>query len=96
MKTKILVSAILLAGLLSACEKDSQAVTAKPVDAAPASPVVAAPTEAEEPSRFDIYADVGLTTDLSHLNDNQKQMISLLIDAAKITDEIFWMNNEPV
>jgi len=34
---------------------------------------------------------VGLTTDLSHLSDNQKQMIALLIDAAKITDEIFWL-----
>jgi len=91
MKIKIIVSAILFASLLSACEKDNQAVTAKPVETAPASPVVAAPTEAEEPSRFDIYADVGLTTDLSHLSDNQKQMISLLIDAAKITDEIFWL-----
>ena len=35
MKTKIFVSAILLAGLLSACEKDTPVVSAEPVEAAP-------------------------------------------------------------
>lgn len=87
MKTKLFVSAILLAGLLSACEKDQSVTT---VEATEEAPVVSAPVEAEKPSRFDIYTEVGLTTDLSHLSDNQKQMIGLLIDAAKITDDIFW------
>ena len=87
MKTKLIVSAILLAGLLSACEKDQPTVAVKPAEE---TPVVSTPAEAEKPSRFDIYTEVGLTTDLSHLSDNQKQMIGLLIDAAKITDDIFW------
>ncbi len=87
MKTKLFVSAILLAGLLSACEKDQPVTT---VEATEEAPVVSAPVEAEKPSRFDIYTEVGLTTDLSHLSDNQRQMIGLLIDAAKITDNIFW------
>jgi len=86
MKTKLAVSAILLAGLLSACEKDQEATAVEPAEEAP---VVAVP-EAEKPSRFDIYTEVGLTTDLSHLSDNQRQMIGLLIDAGKITDDIFW------
>jgi len=86
MKTKLAVSAILLAGLLSACEKDQPVTAVEPVEKAP---VIAAP-EAEKPSRFDIYTEVGLSTDLSHLSDNQKQMIGLLIDAGKITDDIFW------
>jgi hypothetical protein len=90
MKIKILVSSILLAGLLGACEKDTPAVSAAPHEAAPVETAVAAPVEAETPSRFDIYAEVGLSTDLSHLSDNQRQMIGLLIDAAKITDDIFW------
>ena len=90
MKTKIIVSAILLASLLSACEKDTPVVTAAPAEPAPVETAVAAPVEAETPSRFDIYAEVGLTADLSHLSDNQRQMIGLLIDAAKITDNIFW------
>ncbi len=42
------------------------------------------------PSRFDIYASVRLTADLSHLSDQQKKMVGLLIDAATITDNIFW------
>ncbi len=90
MKTKIIVSAILLASLLSACEKDTPVVTAAPAESAPVETAVAAPAEAETPSRFDIYAEVNLTTDLSHLSANQRQMIGLLIDAAKITDDIFW------
>ncbi|MBT8061310.1 MAG: Zn-dependent hydrolase [Gammaproteobacteria bacterium] len=51
------------------------------------------PTATESPAhnpRFDIYADVRLNTDLSHLSDNQRHMIGLLIDAAKITDGLFW------
>jgi len=41
-------------------------------------------------SRFDIYSKVRLSTDLSHLSKSQKKMVSILIDAAKITDDIFW------
>ena len=90
MKTKLIVSAILLASLLSACEKDKQTAAVEPAVQAPASAAVSAPAEAEKPSRFDIYADVSLTTDLSHLSKRQKQMIVLLIKAAEFTDDIFW------
>jgi len=45
--------------------------------------------EAVEP-RPEIYADFTLTADLSHLSDDQKQMIALLIDAAQIMDDLFW------
>jgi hypothetical protein len=90
MKTQLLVSAILLASLLSACEKDAQVAAPKVVEATPVAAVTPAPVETEAPSRFDIYSEVGLTTDLSHLSDNQRQMIGLLIDAGKITDDIFW------
>ncbi|BBN82449.1 hypothetical protein PA25_24340 [Pseudoalteromonas sp. A25] len=41
-------------------------------------------------SRLDIYTEVTLNTDLSHLSDNQKHMISKLIDASKIMDDLFW------
>ncbi len=40
--------------------------------------------------RFNIYKKVALTSDLSHLNENQKKMIVLLIDASKIMDELYW------
>ena len=88
MKTKLIVSAILLATLLSACEKEQQTTVDQPAEQTPIA--VSDSTETEQPSRFDIYADVGLTTDLSHLSDGQKQMVGLLIDAGKITDDIFW------
>jgi len=40
--------------------------------------------------RPEIYADFTLTADLSPLGDNQKEMITLLIDAAQIMDDLFW------
>ncbi len=40
--------------------------------------------------RLDIYKEVTLSADLSHLSANQKQMLSLLIDASKIMDDLFW------
>jgi hypothetical protein len=46
--------------------------------------------QTKTPSRFDIYAKVRLSADLSHLSDNQREMIDLLIAAAKVTDDIFW------
>ncbi|MCV2884816.1 Zn-dependent hydrolase [Aestuariibacter sp. AA17] len=41
-------------------------------------------------SRLDIYHPVTLEADLSHLSDNQKKMVALLIDASKIMDDLFW------
>ena len=39
------------------------------------------------------YAKVELTTDISHLSDNQKEMVKMLFKAAKLMDEIFWIQN---
>ena len=41
-------------------------------------------------ARPEIYADFTLTSDLSHLTDDQRQMVVLLIDAAQIMDDLFW------
>ena len=40
--------------------------------------------------RPEIYADFTLTADLSRLDDDQKKMIVLLIDASQIMDDLFW------
>ncbi len=48
---------------------------------------------ADASSRFDIYTPVTLTADLSHLSDNQKKMVGILIDASKIMDELFWQQS---
>lgn len=42
-------------------------------------------------SRLNIYKEVTLSADLSHLSANQKQMLVLLIDASKIMDDLFWL-----
>ncbi len=39
------------------------------------------------------YAKVKLTTDISHLSDNQRKMLKLLFKAANIMDDIFWKEN---
>ncbi len=36
------------------------------------------------------YEKVQLTADLSHLSDNQRKMIGVLINVAEIMDELFW------
>ncbi len=45
---------------------------------------------ADAAKRFDIYTPVTLTAELSHLSDNQRKMVAILIDASKIMDELFW------
>ena len=47
--------------------------------------------QTEAPSRFDIYATVRLTADLSRLDERQKQMIPLLIEASQIMDSLYWL-----
>ena len=39
------------------------------------------------------YAKVKLTSDISHLNTNQKEMVKLLFEAASVMDGIFWKEN---
>jgi hypothetical protein len=75
----------LLAAVVAGCSRsdDSPAVTG---------PAVAEPGGAEmlAPVRPEIYADFTLVSDLQGLSDNQRKMLVLLIDAAKIMDELFW------
>jgi len=78
--------------LLAACQQAETPAPAEPTQQAITEPVAAPPAApAAQPSRFDIYATVRLTADLSSLNEKQKQMIPLLIEASKIMDELFWL-----
>ena len=77
-----------IAGLfmLTACGKSAdttQATTAKPETTTEQTLLV-------DESRLSIYHGIDLTSDLSHLSDNQHKMLSLLIDASKIMDDLFW------
>ncbi len=94
MKTIVLLC--LCTFILSACDDRSSSESAHS-DSAPSTTVELSVSESTveqaRPSnpRFDIYSEVALTADLSSLSDNQKKMIGLLIDAAVITDELFWL-----
>ncbi|GAB4195855.1 MAG: hypothetical protein Tsb002_28740 [Wenzhouxiangellaceae bacterium] len=89
---------IAITALLSACQQEPQSPTtaAPTAESEPAAAAAAAPeaVTAEEllisDARLNIYAPVKLTADLSHLSDNQRDMLGLLIDASKIMDELFW------
>ena len=77
-----------IAGLfmLTACGKSAdttQTTTANPETTTEQTLLV-------DESRLSIYHGVDLTSDLSHLSDNQHKMLSLLIDASKIMDDLFW------
>ncbi|MEP3388139.1 MAG: Zn-dependent hydrolase [Reichenbachiella sp.] len=41
-------------------------------------------------ARVNEYAEYALIADLSHLSDNQRQMIPILIEVSKIMDDLFW------
>ncbi|MFP4023052.1 MAG: dipeptidyl-peptidase 3 family protein [Thiohalospira sp.] len=40
--------------------------------------------------KVDEFAEVELTSDISHLTDNQKEMLGYLFEAAQLMDDIFW------
>ena len=46
-------------------------------------------------ARPEIYAKVKLTTDISVLSENEKQVLPYLIKAAKLMDAIFWQQSIP-
>jgi len=49
------------------------------------------PTTDSAMMKLNDFASFKLTTDLSVLSENEKKMIPLLIDVAKIMDDIFWI-----
>lgn len=86
MKKYFLFSIVLAAVLLSSCKNDEK----KPAEEAEVADTGGAVKGIDVQARVNNYAEVPLTTDLSVLTENQRKMIPLLIDVAKITDELFW------
>ncbi|MBA6287411.1 dipeptidyl-peptidase 3 family protein [Colwellia sp. MB3u-4] len=79
MKLSKIASMLIIAGTLTACG-DNKAVT----------PLASVSLLPEYEDRLDIYKTVTLSADLSHLSTNQKKMLSLLIEASDIIDDLFW------
>ncbi|KZX01742.1 hypothetical protein JL49_03790 [Pseudoalteromonas luteoviolacea] len=89
MKLSKLSSAILVATgfLVSACSQQTAESTKSQQTSTDS---VSYTLQNIDKQRLDIYTEVTLTSDLSHLNDNQQKMIGVLIDASKIMDDLFW------
>ena len=87
MKKTPIALAIATLTLLAGCNisQPTQQVTAN-VQEAPAVELLPAFKD-----RLGIYKEVTLTTDLSHLSANQKLMLAKLIDAAKVMDDLYWL-----
>lgn len=81
-----IAAAVMSLFLIAGCgksESPEQKVSAEPKAASEQTLLI-------EESRLSIYHPVDLTADLSHLSGNQKAMLSLLIDASEIMDDLFW------
>jgi hypothetical protein len=85
----LFISALLFLTACQQAEPPPRETVGEPEIAVRAAP----PAEAsvQESSRYDIYATVRLTADLSHLSEKQRQMIPLLIRASEIMDNLFWL-----
>ncbi|MBU2925354.1 Zn-dependent hydrolase [Colwellia sp. 1_MG-2023] len=81
--TKIAAIVIVTLTSLSACNSESNTSNTIVNERAPQ-------LLPEFEDRLDIYKEVTLSADLSHLSDNQRKMLALLIDASKIMDDLFW------
>ncbi|RBP47111.1 dipeptidyl-peptidase 3 family protein [Arenicella xantha] len=93
MKSLTPLISLLLIGALTSCSNETTSSAPEQTADASTSAAAAPATkpDTEKPSRFDIYSEVELNVDMSALTDQQKEMVALLIDAAKITDDIFWL-----
>jgi len=49
--------------------------------------------KSEIQKKVEMYKTVKLTSDISHLSDKQKKMLGMLFKAARIMDDVFWMEN---
>ena len=47
-------------------------------------------SNADMQAKVNAFIEVELTTDISHLSENEKEMLPLLFEAAQIMDDIFW------
>ncbi|MFN8255087.1 MAG: Zn-dependent hydrolase [Bacteroidales bacterium] len=82
MKTKIAtICCLIFAGLIVISCNNNQQKQGTQTDS----------TQSNMQKKVNEFATFKLTSDLSQLSDKEKQMIVLLLDAAKIIDDIFWV-----
>ena len=85
MRRTALLAACLAGLALTACQRPQGA---QPAANAPAPAAPAAPSYAEQHAGD--YAVVPLKADLSAFDDNGRQMLALLVQAASVTNDLYW------
>ncbi len=93
MKLSLTALAVLAATSLSlsGCSDNTSQNATKPKPAQAVQSVSQKSLLPDAKARLNIYTQVTLNTDLSHLSTNQIKMLSILIDVAQIMDELFWL-----
>lgn len=90
-------SSLLFSGLalavLAACSPAPEQTASSSASAAPSASTSKVQLVDAYRGKLDIYKTVTLTSDLSALSGEQKQMVGLLIDASKIMDDLFWQQS---
>ena len=86
MKKSILF--LLVSILFFACESERKAI-----NQADETNTNVSSNESAYQAKLDKYVPVKLTTDISKLSAKEKEMIPILIKAAKIMDELFWIES---
>ncbi len=78
-KSSIFLGLIVFAGVLSSCSTQKKATeTTQPT------------TNMSTEYAYQTYAKVPLTTDISHLSSNEKEILRLMFKTADIMDDLFW------
>ncbi|MEI6895672.1 MAG: Zn-dependent hydrolase [Colwellia sp.] len=96
--TKISAVILLTCATLTACNNDVESNLSKEDNTAKPAEYIHHKNKTKQAEllkgfedRLNIYKEVTLNADLSHLSTNQKKMVALLIDASKIMDDLFWL-----
>ena len=78
-KTSILLGIVTFAGIVSSCSTQKTAAESTQTS-----------TEMTKDYAYQYYAQVPLTTDVSHLTKNEKEILRLMFKTADIMDDLFW------
>ncbi len=79
MKIKTLTAVAVMTLMVTACDNTPKQEVEQP--------------QQETEKLSERYSQVELTSDISHLSDNEKEMLQILFKAAEIMDGIFWKEN---
>ncbi len=92
MKTTTYLFALLIAvaGITVSCDQEKKSTEGDNVTIIPGD-MALEPTSVDYVNeRLAIYAPFELTADISHLSENEKQIIGILFEVAGIMDDLFW------